>query len=417
MLPLAIHSHHTRPRQILMNQLLHAPHSRPQRHARLGWLALCLLLCAVACQGAATTPTVTPAAATVPATSVAITAPTETPPCPPPGSSHLLAFSADGAVLAYGYQESTRSRLYLLDMAAARAGTVGALRLVADDGWAFSWDVAEDRLVYAGTSGRTLNLLNANGEAAGEIDIGWQHAFPAWSPTGDQVALIHTDRRRDEAGLAASGLMLLTPDGDSDPLMRFSLRQLAALRGDAAGTARDIFNSGPAWSPDGRDLAVVAADGLYWLAAAGGDPVRLTGEDICAQQPAWSPSGQRIAFLSAPLNAGIDAGWGLQTTQPDGSGQVTLVSNQTLHLRQFAWSPDGAHIAFIAAAAPAEAALYLIKVDGDSLTALSTPVTGAAVAAAWLPDGSAIAVLVGNTLGLIDLGSAGWSRLGTLPQP
>jgi TolB protein len=75
----------------------------------------------------------------------------------------------------------------------------------------------------------------------------------------------------------------------------------------AQGTTRIVANfrgnnSAPAWSPDGRTLAVaLTKDGLtqvYRISANGGDPQRLTESTGIDTQPAFSPDGQWIAFTS-----------------------------------------------------------------------------------------------------------------------
>lgn len=387
---------------------------RQQPSHRLVWL-LAGLLWLAGCQTAAPAATPTVSGPTAPSPTVAIiTTVTETVACTLRGPSRLLAFSADGQYLAYGYQESTRSRLYLLNVGSTVGETGSAPKLLADDGWEFAWDPQGERLVYAGASGRTLTLLNVDGEKIGEINAGWQHASPAWSPDGTTIALLHTARRRDEAGLAASGLMWARLDDLGSPQMAFSLQQLGALNG---GSQR--FNSGPAWSPNSAEVAIVAADGLFRVGLAGAAPTRLTAADICAQHPLWSPDGGQIAFLAAPAFADPANGWGLQVMNADGGGLVTLAANGDLHLEQFAWSPDGGQIAFTASAAGTEANLYLINRDGSGLRQLAVPIAGPKYVAAWAPAGNgaaaALALVVGNEIGVIDLSSSSWARLGVLP--
>ncbi len=363
-----------------------------------------------------TTPTATPTLTgqTPPSPTVAIiTTVTETVSCSLRAPDRLLAFSTDGQYLAYGYQESTRSRLYLLNATDALAGAASTPKLLADDGWEFAWDPQGERLVYAGVSGRSLTLLDLQGEKIGEINAGWQHASPAWSPDGAALALLHTARRRDDAGLAASGLMWVQLDDLDSPQMLFSLQQLAALNSGGALSPR--FNSSPAWSSNGLEIAVTAADSLYRVGLAGAAPARLTPVDICVQHPLWSPDGTQIAFLSAPVFSDPSGGWSLQLVHQDGSGLITLVSSNDLRLEQFAWSPNGGQIAFTASTAAAEPDLYLINRDGSGLLRLAMPVTGPKYAATWSPDGGALAVLAGNELGLIDLASSSWVRLGVLP--
>jgi dipeptidyl aminopeptidase/acylaminoacyl peptidase len=73
-------------------------------------------------------------------------------------------------------------------------------------------------------------------------------------------------------------------------------------------TRRDVDHSGPAWSPDGTQIAFVAAvpgedwdlelgSDVYVVAADGGEPRALTGSDRGHASPVWSPDGTRIACV------------------------------------------------------------------------------------------------------------------------
>ncbi|NCN97262.1 MAG: Tol-Pal system protein TolB, partial [Rhodoferax sp.] len=61
-------------------------------------------------------------------------------------------------------------------------------------------------------------------------------------------------------------------------------------------------NSAPAWSPDGKTLAVtLSRDGgsqLFLLSASGGEPRRLIQSNSIDTEPAFSPDGQSIFFVS-----------------------------------------------------------------------------------------------------------------------
>jgi gamma-glutamyltranspeptidase len=54
----------------------------------------------------------------------------------------------------------------------------------------------------------------------------------------------------------------------------------------------------PAWSPDGKRLAVVVLDRIWTMQPDGRDGVELTKTPGVEREPAWSPDGKRIAFAS-----------------------------------------------------------------------------------------------------------------------
>jgi dipeptidyl aminopeptidase/acylaminoacyl peptidase len=92
-------------------------------------------------------------------------------------------------------------------------------------------------------------------------------------------------------------------------------QHLFTVRADGSGepvqiTAGDFDDSAPAWSPDGTQLAFVAArepdwdirpvSDIYLVDAAGGAPRRLTQGGGACDTVSWSPDGTRLATLRSP---------------------------------------------------------------------------------------------------------------------
>jgi dipeptidyl aminopeptidase/acylaminoacyl peptidase len=71
----------------------------------------------------------------------------------------------------------------------------------------------------------------------------------------------------------------------------------------ATGSATEIPEGAPAWSPDGATLAFSSARSgtsqIFTMPAAGGSAVELTTEAGGAFNPAWSGDGNTIYYLSA----------------------------------------------------------------------------------------------------------------------
>ena len=71
----------------------------------------------------------------------------------------------------------------------------------------------------------------------------------------------------------------------------------------ATGSATEIPEGAPAWSPDGSTLAFSSARSgtsqIFTMPAVGGTAVELTTEAGGAFSPAWSGDGQTIYYLSA----------------------------------------------------------------------------------------------------------------------
>jgi TolB protein len=101
---------------------------------------------------------------------------------------------------------------------------------------------------------------------------------------------------------------------------------------------------GPAWSPDGREIAFASRRGdnwdLYLMRADGGDLRRLTDGPAYDGEPAWSPDGASIAFTSS-RNGNLDI------YQLDlASRAVQQVTDDPAADYQPSWSPDSRQIAF-----------------------------------------------------------------------
>jgi hypothetical protein len=157
----------------------------------------------------------------------------------------------------------------------------------------------------------------------------------------------------------------------------------------------------PAWSPDGRRLAYVAAGSggasdLYVIDADGTHAGRITWTDgVDETSPSWSPDGKRLV---------VERSGTIVTVRADGTGERVLASGW-----EPAWSPRGRGIAFSNGAD-----LYLVstrKGQPRRLTSSATP-DGAP---AWAPDGRRLAFVSEDSGGadvhLLDLRSGQVKRL------
>lgn len=242
----------------------------------------------------------------------------------------------------------------------------------------------ESALARVDAAGGAPQRLSADGEF---------RSHPSWSPDGQRVAFLHGT----DSGFATGTATDLSTARSGGTGVRSMVR--------ASGDFRLALHA-PAWSPDGRHLAFVAA-GLRVVDAnaleplALGDLRRLTR--AVASAPAWSPDGQRLAYAKVE-----DDQLALFTIRADGSDErlvTTLAGWRSEHWRlrfgvvgSVAWSPDGSKILLVVNPHrwyEMPSATYVIEVgSGDhAAIAWARPPGLQPRAAAWAPDGSRIAVL------------------------
>src|SRR5918997_74455 len=88
----------------------------------------------------------------------------------------------------------------------------------------------------------------------------------------------------------------------------------------------DAYDSAPAWSPDGRQIAFESDhDGdmeIYVMHADGSNVHQLTDNGIHDEGPVWSPDGLRITFTSGPEDLDGD----IWVMDADGSNRMQLTN-------------------------------------------------------------------------------------------
>jgi TolB protein len=193
-------------------------------------------------------------------------------------------------------------------------------KLTGDKG-AFSTRIA---YVTRSTQRYQLWVADADGENAQSALSSVEPIIsPAWSPNGTQLAYVSFESRKP---------VVYTHDVGSG-----KRRLIANFRGS---------NSAPAWSTDGRTLALtLSRDGgsqLYALdTVAGGEPKRLAQSGSIDTEPAYSPDGKSLYFVS-------DRGGGPQIYRmPASGGAVERVTFTGTYNISPALSPDGRWLAYV----------------------------------------------------------------------
>jgi TolB protein len=247
--------------------------------------------------------------------------------------------SADGAILVWSDVSATGGRVVMIhDEAGTRQLAVPTLPFY----YAFTPDGSTVAALGNDPAGRgvALVMIDLDEDTAELVEVG-QPYFIDWSPDGDRLA-VHlnddmlglVDRAGDRTGVEVSPAMF----------------------------------SAPAWTEDGRIVAVLASDQLtaaavslqaarFTLALVDPDDATTETVAVLAEAAAFEVSGDRIAYLHGDTGLGSLSVVGL-----DGSDPVEVAGDGVV---AFEWSPDGQALLFYTLAESLELVPHVW--DGDTV--------------------------------------------------
>jgi Tol biopolymer transport system component len=168
-----------------------------------------------------------------------------------------------------------------------------------------------------------------------------------------------------------------------------------------------IAADGPAWSPDGRKLAVIAGrnapndnhvtigDHLAVANSDGSGLRHLTRGNAHNADPAWSPDGRRLAFVRSPPATSSPSSW--IAVIDAGGTRLRQLTHGAVDLEP-SWAPDGHTIAFLRVDPRTYASsIWLVRPDGSGLHRILADLKNV-TEPVWSPSGSRLLVQDGRTL-------------------
>lgn len=139
--------------------------------------------------------------------------------------------------------------------------------------------------------------------------------------------------------------------------------------------SKDTLNVEPDVSPDGKRIVFSSdRDGrpmIYSMDTDGNNVKRLTIAGEYNSTPKWSPDGKKIVFAGSDRDATGKSHFDLFVMDADGTNMIRLTSARKLTNGKMAdnedpsWSPDGRHVVFTSSR-EGHHQLYIIDADGEN---------------------------------------------------
>ncbi len=249
-------------------------------------------------------------------------------------------------------------------------------------GAAWSSDGAALAFISTNRKARSATLLVVrDGKAAVTLEFAGLLENPRWSPDGQTLAVLATDRPRKIGGATQAGAAIVGEIGSATDEQRVAIVPAAGGPLKFLSPA-DTYVYEYDWAPDGKGFAVTAAkgdgDNNWWiakLAAVGVDGSfrEIADPHVQMKWPKVSPDGKTVTFIGGLHSDFGPTGGDLWTAPYAGGSAVNRTPNYKGSLTSLAWR--GKTLFATAIEADRNSVLTLDPISGATKTLLTGPVS------------------------------------------
>jgi len=203
---------------------------------------------------------------------------------------------------------------------------------------------------------------------------------PRFAPIGDAIALLYTENARRATGPTQAAAAEVGVVGETIDEQRLNVVD-ARTGARRAISPPDLYVYEYDWSPDGKQLAAIAAPGdgsnnwyiarLITLSADSADVKTLIAPKMQIAAPRWSPDGRSIAFIGGLMSDEGANGGEIYVIGADGGAPRNVTPGLKASATWLSWQPSSRGIVFTAHI-DGSSGVLAVELEKGNVTALWT---------------------------------------------
>lgn len=256
-------------------------------------------------------------------------------------SFHAVAVSPDGKRLAWAERKGG------ISIASIDGTTVRRLTIGDEEDLAWSPDGAALAYASGEAARKQLFVARGSGAPAQMTNLSGYIAEPKWSPDGASIAFLFIENADRAAGPLVAMSRKVGPIEEHIAEQRVAIVDVATKKLRVV-TPADMYVYHFDWSPDGKQLAAIAAPGSgdnnYWIArlhvvdVAAATMRAIYKPELQIANARWSPDGSRIAFIEGLMSDEGSTGGDLFVVDAAGGAARNVTPELKATVTTFEWN-------------------------------------------------------------------------------